>query len=186
MSQLPGFDPIFSDNGISDALRQNAAVGAEKKPKFNFGQFLAAWAGHLGDSLTGNPVYGNALQSRAQGQAQEEERRRQQEWWYEQQRYQQANKAPDKPGIAEELEWFQSLPPEQRGPAAEYIRMRYPGSQSPQMIPHGYDEVPQQGGAAPTATGPNGEKIRFNPQSGAWEPMGGQAGQPSPGGFPGF
>jgi hypothetical protein len=69
----------------------------------------------------------------------------------------------------------------------QYVQMRNPGMSTPVTIPYGAQVM--QGGGAPaaspmTATGPNGEKVQLNPQTGQWEPMGGAGGNVG-GGFPG-
>lgn len=65
----------------------------------------------------------------------------------------------------------------------QYMQTARPGMTSPVTIP--YSAQVQAGGAsAPvTATGPSGQKIQLNPQSGQWEPVGGAGGNAS-GGFP--
>jgi len=66
----------------------------------------------------------------------------------------------------------------------QYVTMRNPGMSTPVTVPYGATVTPPGGASAPiTATGPKGEKIQFNPQSGKWEPMGGAGGNAS-GGFP--
>jgi hypothetical protein len=142
-------------SGIAEALARNAQLGAEKKPKFDIGQFLLAWAGHLGDNLTGSPVYASTLKDKAAAEADARSAEAQKAWWYEQQRYQAENRPKDKPGVAEEFEWFNSLPPEMKKPVGEYMQMRYPGMQAPQMIPYGYEQV---GGGQPAGP-PAGENI---------------------------
>lgn len=181
--------PMLPDymQGINEALARNQSRVAEQesKPKFDIGKFLLAWAGHLGDNLTGNPVYANTVQNRSESEAQsrasEEKRRRDEQWWVSQQEYLRANKEPDRPGLADQFDWYRNAPPEQKGEIDKFIQMMNPGMQTPVVLPSG---AQQEGGAAPiTATGPNGEKIRFNPQSGQWEPLGGTAGNGG-GGFP--
>lgn len=187
-------DPIFQDNGISEALARNAAT--PQKPKFSFGQFLAAWAGNLGDSLTGNPVYGNAMQGRAQAQAQEEERRRQQEWWYEQQRYQQANQPPREPTQTDRYVEEVMNPNTDPRRRALLQQILVP-PQAPFMEPYGYERQPepQQGAAGgdniPTISSPAQAAglppgTRFRTPDGRIKVVpGGQTGAPS-GGFPGY
>jgi hypothetical protein len=65
----------------------------------------------------------------------------------------------------------------------QFAQMMNPGMSSPVTIPYGSTVNPGGQGAPPiTATGPNGQKVQLNPQSGQWEPMGGQSPQGS-GGF---
>jgi hypothetical protein len=64
-----GQPPSLPDmRGIEDALARNEALGAEQSQgrKSGVGDFLLAWAGHLGDNLTGNPAYSNSLKHRWQ------------------------------------------------------------------------------------------------------------------------
>jgi hypothetical protein len=69
----------------------------------------------------------------------------------------------------------------------QYVAMRNPGSYTPVTVPYNSTVTAgaqQGGGAAPvTATGPNGQKIQLNQQTGQWEPVGGAGGNVS-GGFP--
>lgn len=65
-----------------------------------------------------------------------------------------------------------------QGQFDQFEQMLHPGMSSPVTVP--YNATVSGGGA--TATGPNGEKVQYNPQSGQWEPMGGQTASPS-GGF---
>lgn len=143
---------------IQEELAKNQALGeAQKaqKPSFGskLGDFLKAWAGSLGDSLTGNPVYSTTMaqrqQSEAAARAEEQRRKQEQDWWYEQQRYKAQNEKPDMPGIADETKWFYSLPPEEQARAAQYIQMRNPAMQAPTLIPYGYEPVAPSSGGAP-------------------------------------
>ena len=66
----------------------------------------------------------------------------------------------------------------------QYVAMRNPGMSSPVTIPYGAAVTPGQAPTATppiTATGPNGQKIQYDPQRG-WVPMGGAGGNAS-GGF---
>jgi hypothetical protein len=68
----------------------------------------------------------------------------------------------------------------------QYVTLRNPGSQTPVILPHNITQVgggAAVGGAPITATGPNGQKLRLNPQTNQWEPMGGGGGNAT-GGFP--
>lgn len=58
--------PIDMMGPIKDAVYQNAMEprpmwDEPAKKKNKIGAFLGAWAGHLGDKLTGNPVYADSL-----------------------------------------------------------------------------------------------------------------------------
>lgn len=87
------------------------------------------------------------------------------------------------PGLAQEFDWFSSLPPAQQKQAQHFMELKNPGMNSPVTVPYGA-QVQGGGQSAPmTATGPNGQKIQLNPQSGQWEPVGGAGGNVS-GGFP--
>jgi hypothetical protein len=65
------------------------------------------------------------------------------------------------------------------------VRVNPDGTTSMVIQPNPGDQQPGApvGGAPVTATGPNGEKIQLNPQTGQWEPMGGGASNGT-GGFP--
>jgi hypothetical protein len=175
--------------GINQALAQNSQVPKAKKGG-GVGDFLKAFAGTYGDALTGNPAY--AQHMRAQ-----EEARHQQEW-YERKRQDEladyeAKKnidaqysAPDKPGLADEFDWYRGQSPEVQQGVQEYMKMRYPGQFVPptpiRMEPG--DTIEGGGQSDVTATNPQtGEKIRLNPSTGQWEKVGGPSSQGS-GGFP--
>jgi hypothetical protein len=76
------FDPqggiAGMSSGLDAALMQNQQMAQQKPKKKGFGEFLRVFAGTLGDSLTGNPVYSQQQQQMAELQAQEE--------WYERKR----------------------------------------------------------------------------------------------------
>lgn len=76
-----------------------------------------------------------------------------------------------------------------KGSYADWVKLTHPGFMAPITLGPGdtYDAGggdPSGGGHEVTATGPNGEKVRLNPQTNQWEPMGGQTPQAS-GPFPG-
>jgi hypothetical protein len=186
------YQPIDYMSGINDALAQNAALGASKPKKGGFGNFLGAFAGYLGDSLTGNPIY-------AQQQAQMAEQE-QMEQWYERKRQDEladyeAKKriemqysGPEMPGIAKETDWYSGLDDAGKAQADAYMRQRYPQQfvpPSPTVLPYNAQRVDGGGGEGEIHVNPQtGEQIRFNPQSGQWEKVGGQSGAPA-GNFPG-
>jgi hypothetical protein len=68
----------------------------------------------------------------------------------------------------------------------QYVTMRNPGSQTPVVLGHNDQLVSGGGSTPPTATGPNGEKVQYNAQTGQWEPLTGGAGGNASGGFPGY
>lgn len=78
--------------GINQAFADNQALAQQQpqKRKFDVGKFLLSWAGHLGDNLTGNPVYSKQLLQRAEQENLERwyERKRQDEMadWQKKQR----------------------------------------------------------------------------------------------------
>jgi hypothetical protein len=92
--------------------------------------------------------------------------------------------SPDLPGLADEYNWFRSQPPEVQQGVQQYMKLRYPGQfvpPTPVIMEPG--DTYEGGGGEMTATNPQtGEKIRFNAQTGAWEPMGGAS--PSNGSAP--
>lgn len=87
------------------------------------------------------------------------------------------------PEIAQQYNWYRGLPPEQQSEAQQFIQMMRPPNQTPVIMPHNVTPVGggQGGGSAPTATGPNGEKVQWN--GSAWVPVGGSGGNVG-GGFP--
>jgi hypothetical protein len=71
-----------------------------------------------------------------------------------------------------------------KGGFDQFMALEHPGMNSPVTLPYGATvEAPGQQAAPVTATGPNGQKVQLNPQTGQWEPMGGAGGNAS-GGFP--
>lgn len=54
--------PIDHMSGINAALQRNDAIEPPRPKGKGFKDFLRTFAGSLGDSLTGNPVYANSLQ----------------------------------------------------------------------------------------------------------------------------
>lgn len=94
-------------------------------------------------------------------------------------------KAAQVPSAVREYEYVQGLPEDQRSGYMDFRRSMVPSFMSPITLGP-YDEYIGGGaqGGETTATGPNGEKVRLNPQTGQWEPMGGAAGNASPQTFP--
>lgn len=186
-------DPSQYISGYGDldaALAQNAALGQQQaqKPKKGFGSFLRAFAGIYGDTLTGNPVY-------AQQQAQRAEQQ-QMEQWYERKRkdemadYEAKKRidaqysAPDKPGLADEFDWFKQQSPETQKAVQDYMKMRYPGQFTPPTPITMEPGDTLEGSSDVTAVNPQtGETIRYNPKTGKWEAAGGPS-QNGSGGFP--
>jgi hypothetical protein len=203
---LPGygggmFDPQNGIGGMSagldQALAQNKAMGAAK-PKKGFGEFLRMFAGTLGDSLTGNPVYSQAQQHQQEMKAQEE--------WYERKRQDELADYKARKGIDQEF-----APPKDRqtitvdGIVLDQETMK-PIWESPysKVIPGpdgSFYEQPRQGlgggqSFQPPQPSPTGSAIREQAmeaiRQGAdpaavlkrlQEMEGGQAGSGSPGGF---
>jgi hypothetical protein len=87
------------------------------------------------------------------------------------------------PDTAKVYEYRQRLTPDEQAAFDKVNQMLHPGMMAP--ITLGPNDTYDSGGAGAamggeiTATGPNGEKVRYNPQSHAWEPMGGATGNPS-------
>lgn len=180
-SSIPQIPDYMS--GINASLARNEQVGAEKSKKFDFGKFLGMWAGHLGDSLTGNPVYANSRQQREAAEAEERSRRQREEaekaWWYEQQQYNAANEKPDYEGNIDHYRQSIELGyirPETTYP--DFLRMVNPQQfvpPAPLAMEQGDTIKPAAGGV--TAVNPQtGERVRYNPQTGQWEPAGGAGG----------
>lgn len=174
-------------SGINQAFAQNAAQG-QQAPKKGIGDFLKAFAGIYGDTLTGNPAYAQHMKAMEEQRALEEwyERKRQDEIAdYEAKKQIDAQySGPEEPGLAKEFNWFRDQPPEVQRAAQDYIKMRYPGQfVPPSPIRMEPGDTIEGGTSDVTATNPQtGEKIRLNPNTGKWEAIGG----PSPGGSGGF
>lgn len=148
--------------GINDAFAQNAALGQQQaaQPKKGFGEFLRAFAGIYGDTLTGNPVYSQHMKAQQDQMAQMQEYERQRQDAiadYERKKQIDAQYSePDMPGIAKETAWLGSLPPEQRQQAMDYIKLLRPGNfvpPSPVNVPYGATVT---GGDAPPGGAPAG------------------------------
>lgn len=88
------------------------------------------------------------------------------------------------PAALKEFEYYKGLQGNDRGSYENFLKLTHPGMFSPvTMGPNDTIEDPSAGSGEVTATNPTtGEKVRYNSQTGAWEPMGGQTAKPS-GGF---
>lgn len=186
-------------SGLDSALAQNAAQPRQpQRPKLGIGDIV----GLIADGVRGyrgqEPVYGPAMEARRlketrknalgnfltdpQGAVQALLEGGDFEGGLE--LWKATHKDDDTPAGVREFEYYQKHPDQQ--PAMEkYWRLTHPGMMSPITMGAGDTiEMPGQDGGAPggeiTATGPGGEKIRFNPQSGQWEPVGGAPASPAP------
>lgn len=139
------FQPFDYTSGINEALARNAALGQQQQPKKGFGNFLRAFAGNLGDSLTGNPVYAQLQQQQAEQERMEQwyERKRQDELAdYEAKKGIDAKyNAPDYEGSIDEFQQAQKLGyiPEGMG-YQDFLKLKNPGQYvppSPVNIPYG-------------------------------------------------
>lgn len=186
------FDPIiFQDNPVFTSQFDLNPAPAPQQSKGGFGTFLRSLAGYWGDALTGNPVYANQQAQRDQQQQMDQwyERKRQDSLTdYEKQKEIDAKySAPDLAGdikAFQQAQQFGYLP--QNASFEDFLKLMHPG----QFVPPAPVNVPYgatiEGGDVPGATATNpktGEKVRFNPSTGQWEPIGGQSGASSTGGF---
>lgn len=167
-----------------------AAPVPGKKAGF-FGKGGGAWSilGHVGDQLAGNDSFATLQQASVAEQIRQRKAAddvkdamalKQWEW---------ANKPEELPGIAKEAAWYQGLPQnaQQGGGLSQpmvndYLKLRFPAQQAgPPPANVGYGATVTQPGqpGAPgagagsgemIADGPNGP-IRYNPQTGQWEPL---------------
>jgi hypothetical protein len=87
------------------------------------------------------------------------------------------------PEGVKEFNYYNTLPAEQKPGFEKFLQLTHPGMMSPVTL-DAMPETIQTPGQEVTATGPNGQKIRLNPQTQQWEPIGGQTASPS-GNFPG-
>lgn len=191
------FQPIDYMSGINASLSNNAAK-PKKKGMFGgkFGKFLTTFAGTYGDALTGNSTYANAMRQQqemeAQMQAEERARRQGMEDYRTKKDIDQEYAKPDLPGIADESNWYNGLPRDEQQRVDQYMGKRYPGQQTPIVMPYNVRQV--SGGAAAQggqSGGPQPGMVedghRFkggNPgDPNNWEPIGGSSPQGS-GGFP--
>jgi hypothetical protein len=99
--------------------------------------------------------------------------------------YKAVHPASETPDTAKLFEYRQKLTPEQRADFDKVMTVLHPGMIAP--ITLGPNDTYEPAGEAPaagevTATGPNGEKVRLNPATNQWEPMGG----PTPSASGGF
>jgi hypothetical protein len=101
--------------------------------------------------------------------------------------------ASEVPSGLKEFQYYQGLDPTTRAAYEKFLQITHPAMMAPITLgpndtydPGGYYPGTGSGGGGDiTATGPNGEKVRYNPQTHAWEPMnGGQSGASPTGGFP--
>lgn len=79
-------------------------------------------------------------------------------------------KNPDTPASIVTAQMRERMTPEQRANFDEYLKLTHPGMSAPFTMPEGAT-LQTPGQAQTTATGPNGERVRYNPQTGQWEPM---------------
>jgi hypothetical protein len=85
--------------------------------------------------------------------------------------YKATHEKDDKPAAFDEFEHYMRLPDEQKPAYEKYLRLKHPGMMAPISLgPNDTLETPGQEAIAEDA---NGNRIRYNPQSGAWEPVGG-------------
>lgn len=94
--------------------------------------------------------------------------------------------ASEVPAALKEFEYYKGLQGGDRSSYENFLKLTHPGMMSPVTL--GANDTIEGGGVPDagevTATNPaTGEKVRLNPQSGQWEPMGGQTASPS-GPFP--
>ena len=191
---------------LNAALQRNAALGQQQqaqKPKGGFfrqGGTFSNVLGAIGDALLvhsgRNPVYAPAQQRRRSGEALANYLGNLDPGLAElistdpelgMSLYKMKNPAAkEPPAFVQEYLYRQGLPDDQRKSFDEFANMRkFNPFAAPITLGPG-DTYEGPGGGQPeaqeqTATGPNGEKVRYNPQSGQWEPMGGATGsEPSP------
>jgi len=141
---------------LEASLAQNAALGASqpKKKGGGFGGFLKNLAGFYGDSLTGNPIYAQQMQSQAEQDRMEQ--------WYERKRQDElkdyeAKKgidskyaSPDYEGAIGEFNQAKQLgyiPPKLS--YQDFLKLKNPGTfipPAPTVIPYGATQI---GGGLP-------------------------------------
>jgi hypothetical protein len=101
--------------------------------------------------------------------------------------YKAQHPSTETPAALKEFEYYKGLQGPDRSSYEQFLKLTHPGMMSPITLgPNdSYDDGSHAAGET-TATNPQtGEKVRFNPSTGAWEPMGGAtASTPSPT-FPG-
>ena len=193
--------------GVNQALGQNQAMGQQQQQggMFRQGGGLRNVLGIIGDALlvqSGHaPMYGPQMRQKRMGQALSNylgkldpgladiiaENPEMGMQLYKMQH----PDAKEPPAIVQEYLWRQHLPENERGGYDKYVESRkFNPFGTPITLGPG-DRYEPSGGAPEaeasgevTATGPNGEKVRFNQQTGQWEPAGGATDQPSPT-FPG-
>jgi hypothetical protein len=96
--------------------------------------------------------------------------------------------ANEVPADIRNYQYYQGLPDEQKHGYENYLRLTHPGFMAPITLPEGATLETPGAAAAPsggevTATNPQtGEKVRLNPSTNQWEPLGGPTASPS-GGF---
>lgn len=178
-------------SSIPDPMAAIPVAPPSKKKRGGFGGFLKAWAGYLGDNLTGSPVYANSLaaqqQSELENQRYQSHRQDDLSDYETHKKIDQQYAKPDTPGLADEFNWFNTLAPEQQQAVSGYMKMRYPqqfAQPTPVTVPYGASI--QGGSDGPPQPGAIQDGYRFkggNPADpNSWEQLGG----PSPGGSGGF
>lgn len=190
------FQPFDYMSGINEALAQNAAMAKPKKSG-GFGGFLKNFAGYLGDSLTGNPIYAQQMSNQAEQQRMEE--------WYERKRQDEladyeAKKgidakytSPEFEGSIDEFQQAKQLGyiPESLG-YQDFLKLKNPGTfipPAPTVIPYGATPVSGQGGGNVPRVSNQAEYDALPPGTQFMDPSGNvrtKGGQPAApaGGFP--
>ena len=189
--------------GINQSLAQNQQVGQRRA---SGGGGFRNVLGIIGDALLINsghaPIYGPAMQQRRRGEALANALGQLEPGMAELfatdpgvalQVYKMKHPdAKEPPGMVQEYQWRQHLPENERGDYDKYVRSRQFNPFGAPITLGPNDIYEPGGGGAPEATGgeitatnpETGAKVRFNQQSGQWEPAGGATDQPSPT-FPG-
>lgn len=196
------FGGIDQMGGINNALAQNAMRPAPQQKKQGIG--LMDILGIIGDALlVGNGASPIAAPYRMQQRERDREQGRQDQINAALANYMDdpegairalmgidaqagisllnSRQKDDRPGIIREADAYADLSPEERSQVDSYLKLRFPGAMSPIVMGEN-DSLEMPGQSEPQeaiAEDANGNRIRYNPQSGAWEPLGGQTANPS-------
>ena len=186
-----GFQPFDTAGPLGAGINQTLA---QLPPKAGGGGFfgkagpgkITLWdiLGGIGDGLSGQQIYGGARERRYamdRDDQQYQQRRGDalEDYGVKKEIDQRFAEPSELPSLMRESKIYQSLTPEEQAQYRNFLSFRQPVQP---MIMGQYDTVEEPQQETTIVNPKTGERMRLNPQSGQWEPVGGAGpGQP---GFP--
>lgn len=153
-------DALLAANGRAPMYAPRMAQMQEMKRQQQTGEYLANYLGHLdpglADLVRNDPSAGLEVYKMMHPGAKEQ------------------------PSFVQEYEYRQKLDPTARSDFDNFASARKFNPYAAPVVMGEGDTIETPGSQGDvTATGPNGEKIRLNPSTGQWEPVGGPTASPS-------